>query len=339
MMNILKQYIERLMKDSENGFLAGIWKFFLLAISCVYGLVVKLHDIFYKLGILKSYKPQSRVISVGNITLGGTGKTPLVIMLAKYIKNTGKNVGILIRGYGEDEWKLLEKNTKAKVFVGKNRVKSAKLAEKENIDSIILDDGFQHRPVKRDADIVLIDATNPFGNGHLFPRGILREPIANLKRANLFVLTKADKGKDDIASLEKKIKELAPNTDIIHASHKPVGLYDIANDSEVSIDFIKDKDVSILSAICDESYFKYTVSKIARNVKNEFIFQDHHLYKQSDVDCIARKCKGSNIIITTEKDAVKLKNLNLPKDTISILALKVDFEVINGVEKLYALCN
>jgi len=342
MKNSFSQYIERLMNDKDRGAFSSVMKILLLIFSYAYGLLVRCHNLFYKINLLQSYKSKAFVISVGNITLGGTGKTPFVLMLAELIARRNKKVAILIRGYGEDEWKLLEARLKKyniKVFVGRDRVKTSKLAEKENVDTIILDDGFQHIRLKRDVDIVLIDTTNPFGNNHLFPRGILRGPLTNLKRASILVFTKVDKGKENIPSIEKKLKALKLDKKTIKAIHRVSGLYRLKDGRKESVDILKNKKINLLSAIYDASYFKYVIEKSGAEVSKEFIFPDHHLYEQDALNHITRESKAKNIdfIVTTEKDAVKLKKLVLPKDGPEILVLGIELEITEGRDTLDAL--
>ncbi|UCD55396.1 MAG: tetraacyldisaccharide 4'-kinase [Candidatus Omnitrophota bacterium] len=311
----------------------------LLILSYAYGFLVKAHYFFYKVNLLKSYKPQIAIISIGNITLGGTGKTPFTIMLAKRLtQKNRKKTAVLIRGYGEDEWRLLEDRLGKhgiKVFVGRDRVKYARRALQYGIDSLVLDDGFQHRRLKRDLDIVLLDSTNPFGNRHLFPRGILREPFDSLRRADIVVLTKVDKTKN-IPAIADEIKKIAPGKTIIKAVHKPKALFDIKTGSEKELAFIAGKKVCILSAICDASYFKHTVEMSRARIGLEFVFPDHHPYRARDLDRIFKKCKRENIdtIVTTEKDAVKLRSLTLAESEFKILALRIELEIIQGEEEL-----
>ena len=143
------------MNDRRNDFLSQVVKPFLLILSYIYGFVVRSHHFFYKINLLKSCKPDIAIVSVGNITLGGTGKTPFAIMLAERLaQKYKKRTAVLIRGYGEDEWKMLEDRLGKrgiKVFVGRDRVKYANQALRYGIESLILDDGFQHRRLKRDA--------------------------------------------------------------------------------------------------------------------------------------------------------------------------------------------
>ncbi|MBU4464115.1 MAG: tetraacyldisaccharide 4'-kinase, partial [Proteobacteria bacterium] len=196
---------------------------FLFIISLAYGYAVKLREFCYKIGIVKSKRLLCAVISIGNITVGGTGKTPMTIKVAQIIRRLGYKVAIISRGYkggaektggivsnghtilmesdkaGDEPFMMASKLKDIPVVVGQNRYKAGWLAIKEfDPDVIVLDDAFQHLNLKRDIDIVLLDCEHPFGNAHLLPRGILREPISALKRSDAFVLTRFDSVSDYI---------------------------------------------------------------------------------------------------------------------------------------------
>lgn len=339
-----KLYIQSLMRDEREDLPSRAMGAILSVISYAYGVLAGCHNFFYRVNLLKSHKPEIAVLSVGNITLGGTGKTPFVIMLSRLLAEKGKKVAVLIRGYGEDEWKMLEeKLTKfgVKVFVGRDRVSSAKKAFKEGFDAIILDDGFQHRRLKRDLDIVLIDSADPFGNRRLFPRGILRELPSSLARADFIILTKTDHDKADMGAVEERIKKIAPGKAYGKARHVPKELVEIEKGSLKNLALVSGKRVCIFSAICDPSYFRRTVLATNAQVESEFIFPDHYSYKIVDLDRIFKACKEKNIgtIITTEKDAVKLKGLKpgalgFKENGMELLALRVELELTHGKEKL-----
>lgn len=215
----MKQYIYSLMRDKRKGLIDLLPKLLLKIASLFYTSIIKIWNFCYETGIFKTHRVKAKVISIGNITLGGTGKTPFTMFLADLLKKQGKRVAVIIRGYGNDEWRLIERNsTSIPVIKGRDRLKSAREAETaHNAEILIMDDGFQHRRLSRDLDILLIDAKETFGNECIFPRGILREPLSAIKRAEVVVLTKADFGKDNIRNLRitlsgdmKKHKALGP---------------------------------------------------------------------------------------------------------------------------------
>ncbi|MCQ9206992.1 MAG: tetraacyldisaccharide 4'-kinase [Omnitrophica bacterium] len=335
----IKRYIHDVMYDERNDALSRLARPCLRVVSYLYAVLVASNHFFYNVSLLKSYRVLPLVISVGNITLGGTGKTPFAIMLAKRLSGKGKKTAILIRGYGEDEWKMLENKLKGQgieIFVGRDRVKTAGEADRRGADTLILDDGFQHRRLKRDLDIVLLDSANPFGNRRIFPRGILREPPANLKRAGLIVLTKTDKGKSNVAAVEKELENIAPHVPVARALHRLAGLFELWKGAEQDISALKGKRVCIFSAICDPGYFRYSVESVGAIVHPELVFPDHYSYGVEDLERIFSKCRAENIdtVITTEKDAVKLRGFLPGEDFLRILVLSVEIEITDGEEKL-----
>ncbi|MBW1824898.1 MAG: tetraacyldisaccharide 4'-kinase, partial [Deltaproteobacteria bacterium] len=213
---------------SEESFIKRFLLFPLYLIALFYRLLIQLRHTSYKTGVLKSYSLPCLVISVGNVTMGGTGKTPMVIYLAQVFKEKGMKTAVLSRGYkgkspekvamvsngerillnardaGDEPFLLSKALPGIPVIIGRDRVLSGQYAlEHFSPETILLDDGFQHLKLKRDVDILLIDLQYGFGNGHLLPRGILREPLNNLNRAHLFLLTKRTDSHDDKAIVEK----------------------------------------------------------------------------------------------------------------------------------------
>ena len=223
-------------------------RFVLRALSFFYYIGIKLRGLLYWMGIFRSRKLPAKVISVGNLTVGGTGKTPFVLYLAEKLSK-GSKVGVLSRGYGagskameDDENMALPENVVR--ATNPDRFSAGqKLIKEQGVQTIILDDGFQHLSLKRDVDIVLIDATNPFGKGRLMPAGILREPLASLNRADIFVLTHVDLvTPEQLNALEQKLKRY--NKKIVKAIHKPQYLVDMAQpDKTIDLSEIKGKTV------------------------------------------------------------------------------------------------
>ena len=335
----MKRYIRDIMYGERRDALSWAALPCLSVASYLYMALAAANNFFYNAGLFKSYRAAPLVISVGNITLGGTGKTPFTVMLAKRLSGKAKKAAVLIRGYGEDEWKMLENKLKGldvEVFVGRDRVKTAGEADRRGADTLILDDGFQHRRLKRDLDIVLLDSANPFGNRRIFPRGILREPPANLKRAGLIVLTKTDKENSNVAAVEKELKKIAPHVPVARAFHRPEGLFELWKGARRDIAALKGKRVCIFSAICDPGYFRHSVEKAGANVCREFVFPDHYSYGAEDLKRIFLKCKLENIdtVITTEKDAVKLRGFSDARDFLKILVLSVEIEITDGEKNL-----
>jgi tetraacyldisaccharide 4'-kinase len=296
-----------------------------------------MRNIFYRIGIFRKYKINAKVISVGNITWGGTGKTPVTAFIADGLARGERKVSILIRGYGNDESELLPKlalNTP--VLIGKDRVARGREAiERHLSDTVILDDGFQYRRLARDLDIVCVDAVKPFGNGWVIPAGSLREGLYNLKRADIFLITKADLvSADKLERLEKKLKKINPKAVIAKAIHRPLYLYKLSNEEKVNIGQLQNGKAALVSAIGSPGCFERTILRLGLKVGKHFIFRDHHGYTKEDIAGIEDYCKKNQIdkIITTEKDAVKLKSLVVSDQW---LVLKVRLEIIENEEGFY----
>jgi tetraacyldisaccharide 4'-kinase len=290
------------------------------------------------------------VISVGNITWGGTGKTPLVEALARKLKADGRKVAILTRGYKRDpvgqaadassmgdEPYMLSRNLQGvQVIVNSDRVKSGKEAiNARGADTLILDDGFQQWRVKKDLDIVTIDAGNPFGNGCMIPRGILREPLSALKRAHLFVLTNADTA-GDLGALKAKISRINPAGLIVEARHKPAGFYALNEPSkQFDAGQLRLKPAAIVCAIGNPDSFRRLVQQMQIQVLKRFVFHDHHRYSENDMRSIAAEARKYNIrtIITTEKDSVKLQHLAKGTAPPDIYVLKIALEITDHEEQ------
>src|SRR3989339_1018918 len=314
----------------------------LRALSFFYYIGIKLRLLFYWLGIFRSYKLPAYVISVGNLTVGGTGKTPFVLYLAEKLSK-GSKVGVLSRGYGagskameDDENMALPENVVR--ATNPDRFSAGqKLIKEQGVQTIILDDGFQHLSLKRDVDIVLIDATNPFGKGRLMPAGILREPLASLKRADIFVLTHVDLvTPEQLNMLEEKLKRY--NKKIVKAIHKPQYLVDMAHsDKTIDLSEIKDKPVWEFCGIGNPFQFHKTLNTLC-TVKGLSIFPDHYYYSQPDLQTMFLKAKmeKAETFVTTEKDALRLKGVTIPAG-IPCYYLKIKIEIIQGEDVIGSL--
>ncbi|MBU4311625.1 MAG: tetraacyldisaccharide 4'-kinase [Candidatus Omnitrophica bacterium] len=320
----------------------GDVRLLLLPFSAVYYAILVIWDFFWRKGIFKARALDARVISVGNITWGGTGKTPAVAAITKELLKNGSRPAILIRGYGNDEKDLLPRLiSEVPVVVGRDRVKTGKAAiARHGADTILLDDGFQHRRLKRDLDIVCIDATAPFGNGCVMPAGSMREGLGSLKRSGVFLLTKVDLAQDTVR-LEEKLKKINPNALIVKSIHAPGYFYKLSNEQLVDIEGLKGKNIALVSAIGNPSSFEKTISNLGLGFKKHFIFRDHHFYAKRDLESIEDYCKENNIvtIITTEKDAVKLKAISYQLSAISFLVLHIELKIIDNEQRLYSRLN
>ncbi|MFH0826387.1 MAG: tetraacyldisaccharide 4'-kinase [Candidatus Omnitrophota bacterium] len=343
----MKRYLYGLATDQTKGILAALIKFFLWILSSFYGLIVRL------LILLKqrdSHHLGCKVISIGNITVGGTGKTALVEFIAGYLKDQGHQIAILSRGYkreiqnpclpdsqaesrtqnyetmGDEPYMLKMRLKDIPVIVDKDRVRAAlRAVEIFHVDTVILDDAFQQWKIARDLNVVTVDATRPFGNRQLLPRGILREPLTSLKRADIFVLTKTNLSKDTTL-IKEELNRLNPDSAVFESSHEAVGFYD-ANDSQhlLSPDSLRSKTVTLFSGIGDPDSFENLIKTMGIRIGLSCRFGDHHLYSKQDLDGIFKASRDKQIetLITTEKDIVRIDPLKLETDGLRVLALRI----------------
>ena len=306
------------------------------------------------------------VISVGNITAGGTGKTPMVRFICDVLTQKGLHPTVLSRGYraednnkniiiskdgtmlvepsisGDEAWLLAKVLQKSNVIIGRERSKSAEIAINElGADCLIMDDGFQHRALARDIDIVLIDASNPFGYEHVLPRGLLREPLSGLQRADIIVLTKVDQVAPGIVSgIRKRLTQMIPNIPVYETTHKPQFMYTLdewANGSVgASVDAYKEQRIMAVSGIGNPQSFTQTLTDVGYNVVHTLPFGDHHDFSNDDVVEIWKQAFAhqADAICITEKDAVKLSQLHAIEDLkIPILVLSIGIEFVSGKQE------
>jgi len=338
-MSILGNYRSKIISCQDTGIMTEIILLPFYLLSLLYGCGVKLRIFLYDQGILKREKLPCTVISIGNLTVGGTGKTPLVQYIAQFLEDQGKRPVILSRGYkgkikdkirvlsgkegslsgweevGDEPYLLFKKLLTVPIVVGKDRVYSGRHAMKEFVpDTLLLDDGFQYLKMERDLNIVVIDIQNGFGNGHLLPRGTLREPLKGLERANLILLNKGT-DPDDYPRFAKEIKRWNSIAPIFHASYQVVSVAGLKEEKKYPPEFLKGRKVMALCGIANPRYFHLLLTQLGAEIVSEISYPDHHCYSLQDFPFIEEKSKGSDLIITTEKDGVKLKQKifeNLP---------------------------
>ncbi len=285
-------------------------KIFGKLLASVYRLVVQLWQASYRWFPSRKKSVGARVISVGNITCGGTGKTPLAVKLAQLLTEEGKKVAVLTRGYGQDEIEELRKKLPGiPILVGRDRVRAAKEAiAKHGAQILILDDGFQHIRLHRDLDVVTLNATEPFGPGGLLPLGTLREPLENLSRAQLFVLTKCDVGSKNVHWIRQKLNTLKPNATIFEAVHQPLGFIDPLKKRRMELGAVRNRKVGALSGIGDPYSFEKTVEFLGADILLAARYDDHHPFKESEIAHFVKQCRqlGLHEAITTEKDFFRI---------------------------------
>jgi tetraacyldisaccharide 4'-kinase len=322
----------------------------LAPLGALYSAITRARLMLYQTGALPVHKIDAPVISVGNLTTGGTGKTPLVEWIARVVAGEMRRVCVLTRGYGRvnprvrvvvsdgeriladaraggDEPRLLAERLEgvAAVISDADRVRAARWAmENLGSDAFILDDGFQHLRLARDLNIVTIDATNPWGGGRILPRGRLREPPGGLARADLIVLTRADQAQD-LSSLKKQAERLSKMRPILTARSRTCGARSLTMDDEVFDPGSLSKPLAAFCAIGNPQSFFAHIRNDGHTLNYTRAFPDHHVYTQKDADAIEHEAqiRGAELLLTTTKDAVKLRSLRF---RLPCYALEVEME-------------
>jgi tetraacyldisaccharide 4'-kinase len=340
-------------------------------LSRIYLTVVQTRLFLYNKRLLRPHTLGCQVISVGNLTVGGTGKTPVVEVFARELTKEGRKVAILSRGYkkesppfwqrlkdrvtfrelsmpprvvsdghklllnsamsGDEPYMLASNLPNVAVLVDKNRVKSGRYAiDRLGCDTLILDDGFQYLDLKHRVEIVLVDRTNPFGNEHVLPRGILREPIRNIRRADFIFLTKSDGvGSDEIKA---RLRRLNPKAEIVECRHAPRYLQNVFTRDRKDLAALKGLKVVAVSGIAMPAGFEDELVRRGAVLVERFRFADHHRYSQQEVIDIVNTAQRLNAdaILTTEKDTVRFPRLE--RCDVDIYFLRVDIDLLAGAE-------
>jgi tetraacyldisaccharide 4'-kinase len=324
-----------------RGLGPGLLRCGLRLLSGPYGLGVRVRNGLYDLGWTRSVRAAVPVVSVGNLTAGGTGKTPCVEYVARRYRQRGLLVAILSRGYGNtgganDEALVLEENLPDVPHLqGADRVALAATAVEElESEVLVLDDGFQHRRLARDLDLVLIDATNPWGHGYLLPRGLLREPRGGLRRAGLVVLTRCDQVQpEELGRLRAEVGRIAPGLAVVETTHRPVGL--VNGSATAAQQELRSRPVAAFCGLGNPEAFRRTLLDLGANVVAFRTFPDHHGYTRADVDDLQRwagQQPGECLVVTSQKDLVKLRLGQLGGRPL--WALRVSLHVEAGQELL-----
>ena len=318
---------------------ASLARFGLLLASQPYRWVVCLRNYAYDRGWLTIYPAPLPVISVGNLTVGGTGKTPTVVMLARWFRQRQIRVAILSRGYGagadgrNDEAREMEvKLPDVPHLQHPDRLASAQTACQElSMLLLLLDDGFQHRRLSRQLEIVLLDATNPFGFESHLPRGLLRESPRSLRRAQVVMLTRCDLvAPEEVVAIRTRVLRLSPNASWVETEHAPLQLRNAAGQTR-SIDELSGKHVFIFSAIGNPSAFAATVRRCGCTLEGEIAYHDHHRYSAQDLEQIERRIAqlpSIDWVVCTGKDLAKLEITHLGGKPLWML--EIDLRIRQG---------
>ena len=345
---------------------------FLKALSLVFGAVVAVRALLFRAGVLRRYPLGIQVISIGNVTAGGTGKTPVTEIFARTLAAEGRRVAILSRGYrrkeaplwmrlftqvvskplvvsdgrrilldaatGGDEPYMLASNLPGvAVVVDRDRVKAGRYAIKRlGCDTLILDDGFQYQRLRHSVEVVLVDSTNPFGNGNLLPRGILREPARHLKRADIVFLTKC---RGDVSAVREEVRRLNPTAEIVECNHVPKSLRDVWSCEELPLSWLEGRTACTLSGIASPRGFEDSLRRLGAKVVWCERYADHHRYDASEVLYALNRTAdmGADALVTTEKDAVRFPRFEATP--VRCLYLRIAIEIISGADSFRSVID
>ena len=361
-------------KGADQGQPGGVR--FLLAIlkglSCIFAAIVALRYFLYRVGLKRRHPLGIQVISIGNVTAGGTGKTPVTEIFARTLAAEGRKVAILSRGYrrkeapwwqrlftdvispplvvsdgkhvlldsatGGDEPYMLASNLPGvAVVVDRDRVKAGRYAIKRlGCDTIILDDGFQYQKLKHSIEVVLVDSTNPFGNGNMLPRGILREPVRHLKRADIIFLTKC---RGDVSAVVQEIRKYNKTAEIVECTHAPKSLKDVWSREEFPLTWLEGKTTCTLSGIASPKGFENSLRHLGAKVVWCERYADHHSYDSSEILYALNRTAdmGADALVTTEKDAVRFPRFET--SPVRCLYLRIAIEILRGRESFQDIIN
>jgi len=368
--NDFAQFTADVIYDRRHGRGAEIFASFLYALSFLFSAIVQLRWYLYEHRILRNKPLGCLVVIVGNLTVGGTGKTPVVEKFARTLHERGRKVAILSRGYkskkepllkawwrklshgeeapprivsdgenvlldsevaGDEPYMLARNLPGVVVLCDKNRVKAGSYAIRRfGCDTLILDDGFQYLPLKGRLNLLLVDKTNPFGNQHLLPRGILREPIKHLSRASYIFLTKSDGQKDE--ALLELIRENNPNAEIIECAHKPQYLQSFPGTDKLPLTKLKGAKIAAFSGIASPESFENMLRDFGAEIRYNRRFLDHHRFSRAEIEHVYEQAEAADVemIVTTEKDAVRLFEDIQP--SIPVYFLRLEIDILSGKE-------
>ena len=370
--NSLVKLIQEKGADQYATGAVALFLAFLKGVSFIFAVIVSIRYFLYNTGLLRRYPLGIQVISIGNVTAGGTGKTPVTEIFARTLAAQGRKVAILSRGYrrkeapfwqrlftevvepplvvsdgkhvlldsetGGDEPYMLASNLPGvAVVVDRNRVKAGRYAIKRlGCDTILLDDGFQYQKLKHSIEVVLVDSTNPFGNGNMLPRGILREPARHLKRADIIFLTKC---RGDVSAVREEVRKYNTTAEIVECNHTPKVLKDVWSREEYPLDWLKGKTTCTLSGIASPKGFENSLRRLGAKVVWCERYADHHRYASSEILYALNRSAdmGADALITTEKDAVRFPRFET--SPVRCLYLRIAIEILNGAENFTSIIN
>jgi tetraacyldisaccharide 4'-kinase len=368
----LEQFGIDVVLERRRGIRATLLRGILYALSFIYERLVQLRLYFYRKRIFRERALGCLVISIGNLTVGGTGKTPIVEKFARALQTGGRRVAILSRGYksvprpserswldrlqkevvdpprvvsdgksllldsltaGDEPYMLAHNLKDVIVLVDKDRVKSGLFAiDKWRVDTLLLDDGLQYLHLKHRLDMVLVDRQAPFGNEFLLPRGMLREPPRNLRRASYIFITKNTGEPND--ALIQRIRRYNRTAEIIECQHKPLYLQNVFTGERLPLDLLHDTFIGSICGIAAPESFEGGLKKLGAHVDLSKRYIDHHRYSEAELQSFINRCirRDLQMIVTTEKDAVRMPRLAEAEVRVPIYFLRVEIEILSGHE-------
>lgn len=333
-----------LISGRRRGVAAGLLRTALHAASFPYGWAIRARNRRYDRGSATIHRAAVPVVSVGNLTVGGTGKTPMVEWIARHLRAKDVRVAILSRGYGAEQGGLNDEALELELALpdvphlqNPDRIASSAVAIEELATQLLLlDDGFQNRRLARDLDVVLLDATEPFGHDHVLPRGTLREPVSGLRRAGVVVLSRADMIEPlQREAIRKRALELAPHAAWCEVEHRAAALVDSRGET-YPIQSLAAQPVLACCGIGNPAGFRHTLDALGVNVIAWREFPDHHNYTREDVESLASlACEsGAQLVVCTRKDLVKLRVAAI--GGVPLRAIGVELHFLDGEEAMTA---
>ena len=365
----IEQFAVDVILERRWGFRAGVFRLLLWFLSGIYRVIVQARLKWFESRMGSVHALGCLVISVGNLTVGGTGKTPVVELFARELTRRGRKVAVLSRGYksqpapfpqtlvdrfrpierrhpprvvsdgrsllldsemaGDEPFMLASNLKDVLVLVDKDRVKSGLHAiRKFGCDTLLLDDGLQFLRLKERIDIILVDRESPFANRYLLPRGLLREPPEQLRRANIIFITKCD-GRD-LSELKAELRRYNGHAEFVECCHKPLHLEEVFTHEVKPLSFLKDLRVGSIYGIARPESFEEGLKKLGVELIYSRHFADHHRFSENEIARMFErsKARGARAVITTEKDSVRFPRLG--KRPLPVYFLRVEIEIMRG---------
>jgi tetraacyldisaccharide 4'-kinase len=345
-------YWSNVLSGAEGGAGPALLRAATGVIEPFYSTAMRVRNRLFDAGMLPSHDLGRPTISVGNITAGGTGKTPMVRWLAEKLRERGRHVAVLARGYkssspaGGDEQIMLERALnggclpRVELLADPDRVRAAAgaLRRDPSIDLFVLDDGFQHRRARRNLDLVLLNGPEPFGFGHVLPRGLLREPLAGLGRAGAIVVTHADQiSAAEMAAIESQVRRYGPQIPVYRSVHEHVALWNSAAgapDARRPMETLGQVPFFAFAGIGSPARLDQQLSRWGATCRGSRWFADHHAYSAGDLRELesAARSAGAEVLLTTEKDWAKLSDLP-PDGDVPIWRIEMAMRFLDGDEE------